>query len=402
MRFVYTAIDSAKEEHMTMVKDRSGNTLLAPFPFDADLDGIEQMLGRVLDVADRVGAEPIFGMEATGIYHLGLYAELKARGYTVKVYNPLQLRAFRKKSIRKTYTDKTSCEAIADMLRYENIPTERDIAPEVLELREYCRARHRTEKKISIGKTQVRRDLSVVFSGYDKVFKKPFSKSSRMLLKEYTTPKAILDLGEEKLTEILNRESKGRLGIEKARELLDACEKATAPEYMVEPCVCEIRMLLELIEFLEKQLEDLDAKIEELFSTFEESKLYESIDGVGKVTGAAVFSNFGPLEDFSHPDNAVAFAGLDPSVVESGKFKGSEHHITKRGSTYLRHALYQAANSAVRCNPVLKKAYLRKRKEGLTHKAAVCVAARKLVHILHSVVLNKKPFYVPKHAEIPQ
>jgi transposase len=397
MRFVYVGIDAAKEKHRAEVRDRAGNTLLAPFPFVSDLKGTEHMLGRVLEVADKLDAEPIFGMEATGIYHLGVYAELKSRGYTVKVYNPLQLRAFRKKSLRKTYTDKTSCSAIADMLRYENIPNEREIAPEVLELREYCRARHRLDKKIGISKTQVRRNLSVIFPGYDRVFKKPFIRSSRRLLKEYTTPEAILELGEERLAEILKRESRGTFGIAKARELLNACRKATAPEHMVEPCVYETRMLLEQIELFERQLEEIDAKIEMLFSPFEENRLYTSVGGVAEVTAAAIHSNFGPLEDFPHPDKAVAFTGLDPSVFESGKFKGSEHHITKRGSPYLRHALYQAANAAIHCNPVLRKVYLRKRKEGLTHKAAVCVAARKLVRILHSMAVNKKPFYVPAH-----
>ena len=358
MRFAYVGVDAAKEEHMAEVKNRAGDTLLAAFPFNADLCGIEQMLERVGHVADKLEAEPIFGMEATGIYHLGLYAELKARGYIVKVYNPLQLRAFRKKSLRKTYTDKTSCSAIADMLRYENIPVEREISSDVMELREYCRTRHRLEKKIRICKNQVRRNISVVFPGYDKVFKKPFCRSSRLILKKYTTPSAILELGEERLTEILKQGSRGRLGNAKAKELMDECRKATAPEYMVEPCVIETRMLLQQIELLENQVADIDTKIEKLFSTFEESRLYESIDGIGRVTAAAIHSNYGPLEDFPHPDKAVAYAGMDPSIVESGKFKASTHHITKRGSPYLRHALYQAANVAVHCNPVLSKVYI--------------------------------------------
>ena len=139
---------------------------------------------------------------------------------------------------------------------------------------------------------------------------------------------------------------------------MDECRKATAPEYMVEPCVIETRMLLQQIELLENQVADIDTKIEKLFSNFEESRLYESIDGIGRVTAAAIHSNYGPLEDFPHPDKAVAYAGMDPSIVESGKFKASTHHITKRGSPYLRHALYQAANVAVHCNPVLSKVYI--------------------------------------------
>lgn len=399
MKLVYVGIDVAKEEHFAEVKDRAGNTIVPAFPFGADLEGHNQMLTRVKEVSDRLKAKPIFGMEATGIYHMGLYAEISARGHTVKVYNPLQLRAFRKKSIRKTFTDKTSSSAIADMLRFENVPTYRTIAPEVIQLREYCRARHRLFTKIRISKTQVRRNLSLIFPGYDRVLTNPLIKCSRALLKRYTTPKAILDLGEEKLAEIIRSESGGQHGIQKARELLEACKKVLVPEHMIEPCSWEIKLLIEQIEFQEKHLKELDAKIEELFSAFEESKLFESIGGIGKVTAAAIYSNFGPMRDFPHPDKAVAFAGLDPSVFQSGMLKGSIHHISKRGSPHLRHVLYQAANVSIRYNPVLIKVYKRKREEGLSHRSAVCVAARKLIHILYSIATSKKPFAVPAHVE---
>ncbi len=85
MRFVYVGIDAAKDRHMAMVKDRAGNTLLAPFSFGADLRGLERLLEQVGQVTGKLDAEPIYGLEATGIYHLSLYAELKARGYMVKV-----------------------------------------------------------------------------------------------------------------------------------------------------------------------------------------------------------------------------------------------------------------------------------------------------------------------------
>jgi len=101
MRFVYVGVDVAKESHMAEVGDRVGNTLLPAFPFAADLEGIEHMLARMREVTEKLGAVPVFGMEATGIYHLGLYSELRSRGYTVKTYNPLQLRAFRKKSTQE-------------------------------------------------------------------------------------------------------------------------------------------------------------------------------------------------------------------------------------------------------------------------------------------------------------
>lgn len=397
MRHLYVGIDPAKDEHMAGVIDRAGNRLMPPLSFQPDQEGVKRLLEKVSAIAEEVGATPLFALEATGIYHLPVYVELVNRGYIVKVYNPLQLRAFRKKNLRKTKTDPIDAFLAADMLRYDGMPVQREIPEDILELREYCRSRERMIRKISDAKRQIQRDLSVIFRGYSSLFRDIFCISSRAILKEYTTPEAILALGEDRLTEILKASSRGTLGRGKALEVLETCRRAITPKHMARPCVAEIRFLLEQIEFVERQMKEIEGEIHKKFAEHEEYRLYSSIKGISKVTSAAIFSNFGRLEDFSHPDKAVAFAGLDPSIVESGKFKGSEHHLSKRGSPCLRKALYQAANSCVRCNPVLRRVYLRKKEEGLSHKAAVCVAARKLVHILYSVAVNKRPFYVPAY-----
>jgi transposase len=90
---------------------------------------------------------------------------------------------------------------------------------------------------------------------------------------------------------------------------------------------------------------------------------------------------------------------LDPSVKESGSFKSSENHISKRGSKLLRKTLYQVSISASIHNPVCKKAYLKKKEEGLSNKSALIVVSRKLLGIIWSVMKNNKPFYIPKYVE---
>lgn len=395
MRHLYVGIDASKDLHVACVIDSAGNPLLG-LEFQPDREGLGKLLKKVGVLADKLGAALHFALEATGIYHLPVYVELVNRGYAVKVYNPLQLRGFRKKNLRKTKTDALACLLIADMLRYEGTPAQRRLPEDILELREYCRARERLIRKLSDAKRQVQRNLSIIFRGYDALFRDIFCHSSRALLKEYTTPEAILALGEERLAALLKASSRGTLGKEKARRVLKACSAAITPEHLAEPCVMEIRLLLEQIELLEKQLKAVEGEICRRFEEYEECELFTSVKGMRKVLAATIFANFGRLCDFPAPEKAVAFAGLDPSVVESGKFKAREHHISKRGSPHLRKALYQAANSCVRSMRVLRKVYLRKRKQGLSHRAAVCVAARKLVHILHSMSVNRKPFYVPE------
>lgn len=393
MRHVFVGMDSAKDKCEAGIKDRAGNQLIETFTFLPNEKGVGSLLEKVRDVCKEVRATPVFGIEATGIYHLPVYAKLEDEGYLVKVYNPIQLKAFRNKNLRKTKTDKIDCLLIADMLRYETIPNQRKLDPEILELRELCRVRYRLVKRISNAKRQVRRDMNVIFRGYDKLFNDVFGTSSMLLLKKYTTPKAILELGEEKLTSLLKKSSRGRLGRAKAVEILDACRVSITPRYMEEACVMEIRYLLFQIELIEEQVKELEEKIRQRFSRFQQPIV--SIDGIGSVIAAVVYSEVGDIKDFETPEQVVAFAGLDPSVKESGKYVSNRHHISKRGSPYLRHGLYQAASSAKNCNLICARVYQKKRSEGLTHKAAICVVARKLIHIIFSVWKNNKPFYVP-------
>ena len=117
MRHLYVGIDAAKDLHVACVIDVSGNPLLG-LEFQPDREGLGKLLEKVSVLADKLGATLHFALEATGIYHLPVYVELVNRGYAVKVYNPLQLRGFRKKNLRKTKTDALDSLLIADMLRY--------------------------------------------------------------------------------------------------------------------------------------------------------------------------------------------------------------------------------------------------------------------------------------------
>jgi len=392
MENVYVGIDVSQRKCDASIKDRSHNELVEPIVFEPNMEGIDKLLKVVTEVCKRLKAEPIFGMESTGIYHLPIYAELTALDYTVKVYNPTQINAFSKKSLRKTQTDKIAARTIADALSYEGVPRERHVDKETMKLREYCRIRHRLNKKASNAKRQIARDMDLIFRGYRRVFKDIRGKASRTLLKEYTTSQAICDLGEKELTKVLRTNSGGVLGQERAKKLLEACDKNIRSN-LEEPCVEEIRYLLQLIELMEEQISDLDKKITKCFD--QDSELM-TISGIGEVNGAIIYSELGNIDDFEDGSDIVAFSGLDPSIKESGKFKGTKHHISKRGSPYLRSALYSSAVVASRCNPVCKRFYERLLARGVPKKAALCAVARKLCYIIFSVMKNKRPFYVPE------
>jgi transposase len=162
-----------------------------------------------------------------------------------------------------------------------------------------------------------------------------------------------------------------------------------------------INIVLQYQEHLSKLAADIDALAKEI----EEYKILQSIPSIGEKIAATIISEIGEIERFNHPKKLVAFAGVDPEVFESGKFKATLVRITKRGSSRLRHALYMAIRSGIRdCRkqkttveiiPRTKKlraVYDKKREEGKLYKVAVIACVNKLLHWIYAILKNRTTF----------
>jgi transposase len=138
----------------------------------------------------------------------------------------------------------------------------------------------------------------------------------------------------------------------------------------------------------------------------EEYKIIQSIPGIGEKIAATIISEIGKIERFDHPKKLVAFAGIDPSNFESGKFRGTVNRITKRGSSRLRHTLYMAVRCAIRDsrksktkeeliprNKRLREFYDKKREEGKPFKVAVIACVNKLLHWIFALLKNRSIFH---------
>jgi len=121
-------------------------------------------------------------------------------------------------------------------------------------------------------------------------------------------------------------------------------------------------------------------------------KLLTTIPGIGFRLALTIWTEIGDIHNFSHAKQLIAFAGLDPKIRQSGHCLNSQGKLTKRGSPYLRHALFLAANVARMYDPELKTYYARKRSEGKRHTIAVCSVARKLINRIFAVWHRQTPF----------
>ena len=111
-----------------------------------------------------------------------------------------------------------------------------------------------------------------------------------------------------------------------------------------------------------------------------------TIPGIGYLNGAMILGEIGDINRFSHSSKVLAFAGLDPSVYQSGNFKSNRTRMSKRGSKTLRYALINAAHNVVRNNQTFKIYYDSKIVEGRSHYNALGHCAGKLVRIIYKML----------------
>lgn len=389
VKTLFVGTDTSKAHIDVAAIDIHGRELLTATRYNQDKEGYEQCLETLEQICAENGYELRFGIESTGIYHFSFYDFLVEHGYQVRVFNGLEVRAFQKTRIRKTNTDKIAAKTIANALRFCFDPDKKTPLPnELRNLRELVRARQRHIKRRTRLANQITRNLDLVFPGCSTLYKRVLSKRFLNFLKEACTPSQVLEMGEKELKKLLPTK--------KTKRVIRLAEKAHAAVDFDQAVRFEIESLIRLVEGVQEEIKLFNKEIEREFNRLD--PLIGTIPGIGPITGSTILTELGDISNFSSAKKIVGFAGLDSIIKSSGKFRG-RYRISKCGSKYLRTALYQAAFSGCNCNPVLKVYYNRMVSKGKVHTDAVVCCARKLCHIVYSVLKNQKPFYVPSHIE---
>jgi transposase len=385
-------IDIAKNKHEASLVDESGKLLSKSLRFSNDNSGAASLL-EYLSKLNPDGQDIIFGMEATGHYWLALYSFLFDKGFTVHVINPIQTDALRNVFIRKTKNDSKDSYLIAETVRMGY--TSSTLLPDdaLLGLRQLCRHRTDLVDMTSELKCKIIGLLDRIFPEYAKLFSDTFGKSSVELLSRHTTPEEIAELSSKKLATLLGKCSRGRFGIEKAEQIKAAAKNSFGIRLGADIFALQIRQLLDQIMLIEDQISVIEAEMETRLSSL--NSCITTIPGIGPVLGAAIVSEIGDISAFTSAEKLVAFAGIDPSVVQSGNFEGTRGKMSKRGSPHLRRALWLAAQRAANLDgSIFRTFYLKKISEGKHHYTAIGAVARKLSYTVFAVLRDNKP-YVP-------
>lgn len=384
---IYIGIDIAKFNHFAAAISSDGEILIEPFKFTNDYDGFYLLLSNLAPLDQN---SIIIGLESTAHYGDNLVRFLISKGFKVCVLNPIQTSAMRKNNVRKTKTDKVDTFVIAktllmqDSLRFmtlENL--------DYIELKELGRFRQKLVKQRTRLKIQLTSYLDQVFPELQYFFKSGLHQNSvYALLKEAPTPNAIASMHMTHLAHILEVASHGHFGKEKARELRVLAQKSVGVNDS--SLSIQITHTIEQIELLDSQLFHTELEMANLVTCLH--SVIMTIPGIGVVNGGIILGEIGDIYRFSEPKKLLAFAGLDPSVHQSGNFQAQRTRMSKRGSSVLRYALMNAAHNVVKNNATFKAYYDTKRAEGRTHYSALGHCAGKLVRVIWKMLTDEVEF----------
>jgi transposase len=388
-------IDIGKRNHEATIIDQTGSIACKAFRFANSITGFNRLMETV---RRTTGNDVVFGMEATGHYWLALYTHLRKQGFTIRVINAIQSDALRAMYIRQQKNDSRDSFIIADVIRFGRFCETSVAPPDLYALRELCRHRFYAVDAVSDIKRKVIALLDQIFPEYENLFTDTFGKTSLELLSEYTTPEEILNVDTDKLVETISITSRGRFGFDKAAEIQNAARNSFGILLATDTIALLIRQYIEQIRFAEKQIGVLDEEIARLLSAFETQ--LTTITGVGPTLAAVILSEIGDVKRFDSSAKLAAFAGVDPTMKQSGDFTGSRTRMSKRGSPYLRRALWLAATVASFKDPSISIFYQRKRSEGKSHMTALGHVVRKMVNIIFAV-LRDNSTYSPAIANCP-
>ena len=242
-------------------------------------------------------------------------------------------------------------------------------------------------------KRQILCILDKVFPEFESLFSNVFIKSARTLIKEATTPEELAEMDLSELAKMLSSASHGRFGIQKARDIKNTAASSVGVSYLKDCAKVQLCCLLAHLEFLQSQIEEVDEHIKQLMT--QKESFLTTIPGMNQVLAAAITAEIGDINRFDSPEKLAAFAGIDPTVYASGKFTGTRMVMSKRGSPYLRRALWVASSIARRIDPELIAFYQRKVAEGKHHNTALGAVCRRLLNRVYSILKEQRP-YQPK------
>ena len=386
---VSIGIDVSKDKHDCFILSSEGKVLADAFTVPNTMEGFTTLLERIQDCTtpqDKIRV----GLEATGHYSYNLLGFLLDNGLPTYVLNPLRTNLYRKSlSLRKTKTDRVDARTIATMLLSDvGLKPYTDTAYHNDELKSLTRYRFDKVKERAKLKSSVSRLVCILFPELEKLVPTLHMVSVYALLEEFPGAKQIAGAHLTRLKTLLHGASRGRYGRDMAVEIRDAARNSIGSRMPAKSL--ELRHTIHLIRELNTEIEEIEAEIQAIMDEIHSP--ITTIPGIGHRMGAMILAETGDFSRFESPDKLLAYAGLSPSTYQSGQLKNCYAHMEKRGSRYLRYAIFNAAKYVCLWDPTFAAYLAKKRAEGKHYNVAISHAAKKLVRLIFALEKSGQPY----------
>ena len=388
---VCIGIDVAKDKHDCFILSSEGEVLADVFTIANNREGFETLLQKIQSCTSPSDKVKV-GLEATGHYSYNILGFLLDNGLDTYVINPLLTNLFRKStSLRRTKTDRIDARTIAAMLMSDvDLKSYTDTAYHNEELKSLTRYRFDKVSERAKLKQSVSRLANILFPELETLVPTLHMASVYAMLSEFPGAKQIANAHLTHFKAILSDASKGRYNREKAIEIREAARTSIGSTLPAKSL--ELQHTIRLIRELDKEIDEIEVAIKTIIDEMAPTIL--TIPGISYRMGAMILAEIGDFSRFDSPDKLLAYAGLSPSTYQSGKLNatGAYSHMEKRGSRYLRYALFNATKYVCIWEPSFAAYLAKKRAEGKHYNVAISHAAKKLVRLIFALQTSGKVF----------
>ena len=388
---IYVGIDVSKDKHDCTIVSSDGEVLANVFTIQNNLNGFKLLFQRIKSVAPDLAKVKV-GLEATGHYSYNILGFLLDKGLSTYVINPLHTNLFRKStSLRRTKTDRVDARTIAAMMMSGVVlKSYTAISYHNEELKSLSRYRFDKVRERAKLKQSVSRLVNILFPELERLVPTLHMTSVYALLTELPGAQQIASCHLTHLTSLLSTASKGRYDRSKAVALRDAARQSIGSVMPAKSL--ELQHTIRLIRELDAEINEIEAALKQIMDEIASPIL--TIPGISYRMGAMILAEIGDFSRFASPDKLLAYAGLSPSTYQSGKLDNAYAHMEKRGSRYLRYALYNATKYVCIWDNSFAAYLAKKRAEGKHYNVAISHAAKKLVRLIFALQRSGRS-YVP-------
>ena len=386
---ICVGIDVAKDKHDCFILSSEGEVLADVFTIPNNVEGFDDLLQtirRCTNPTDKIKV----GLEATGHYSYNILRFLLNKGLQTYVINPLHTNLYRKSlSLRKTKTDRVDARTIATMLMSDvDLKSYTDASYHNEELKSLTRYRFDKVRERAKLKQSISRLVTILFPELEKLVPTLHMASVYALLSEFPGAHQIADAHLTRLKTILSEASQGRYDRDRAIEIRDAARNSIGSSMPAKSL--ELKHTLRLIHELDNEIVEIEQEIDTILNTM--NSPITTIPGIGKRMAAMILAEIGDFSRYDSPDKILAYAGMSPSIYQSGQLTNCYSHMEKRGSRYLRYALFNATKYVCIWDPTFAAYLAKKRAEGKHYNVAISHAAKKLVRVIYALHKTGQPY----------